>query len=487
VITLMIQEVVRALGGSMSAPREPFGVRGVSTDTRTLQPGELFFALSGERFDGHAFVAEAFAKGACAAVVAQAAVRGAGPTALRRGPLIAVADPREALGRLAAYHRTALGGATKVIAVTGSNGKTTTKSMIDHVLRSRLPGRAAPASFNNDVGVPLTLLSAETSDRYLVVEIGSSAPGEVARLASMAKPDIGVVTSIGYAHLEGFGGFAGVVREKLSLLDHIATGGLGVVNLDDLRAVEHAPLPDALRMVTFGLDSPADVRVTSLQCRLEGAGFLINDRYLVRLPVPGAHNARNAAAAFAVARRMQMEPEQIIAALGDVQLPKLRLNLRRLSGVTLIEDCYNANPSSMAAGIEVLRGVKAGRRVLVVGQMLELGAESAALHKRIGAYAARAGIDVVVSVGDEASSIVEGVRSADPSVETHACASTDQACAEVPALLDRGDTVLVKGSRAMRLERVAEGIVARFAARDRNQDAVAGAADAMSRPRGAAD
>ncbi|MFH0981109.1 MAG: UDP-N-acetylmuramoyl-tripeptide--D-alanyl-D-alanine ligase [Planctomycetota bacterium] len=466
-IALGLDEIVRAVGGRTRVPCGPVGVTGLSTDTRTLKPGEVFVALAGEHFDGHRFVAEAFAKGARAALVAGSAAKDADLAAPHDGACILVDDTRAALGRLAAYHRGML--AAKVIAVTGSNGKTTTKGMIDHVLSTCLPGRAAHKSFNNEVGVPLTLLSAEPSDRYLVVEIGSNAPGEVAHLAAMAAPDIGVVTSIGHAHLEGFGGIDGVVREKLSLLDYVVSGGLGLVNLDDLRAVDHGPFPSGLKTVTYGTAAEADVRVTALECRLDGVSFRINDRYTVSLPAPGAHNALNAAAAFAVARRMQLEPEQIVEALATVRLPHLRLQVRRVGGLTLIEDCYNANPTSMAAGIEVLRTAdrdrpesgshQSGRRVLVAGEMKELGLESDALHERIGVLAAQAGIELVVCVGRGAAPIAAGARSVNPTIDAHICETTERACEEVPQLLADGDTVLVKGSRVLGLERLSERIV----------------------------
>ncbi|MCK4659235.1 MAG: UDP-N-acetylmuramoyl-tripeptide--D-alanyl-D-alanine ligase [Phycisphaerae bacterium] len=457
-IALRMDEIVKAVGGRMLEPCESFGVAGLSTDTRTLKPGEMFVALAGENFDGHDFVAESFRKGARVALVSNPAASGARLSAPHHGPLIVVNDTRTALGRLAAYYRKLL--PAKVIAVTGSNGKTTTKEMIDHVLGTHLPGRGAVHSFNNDIGVPLTLLSAEPADRYLVVEIGSSAPGEVAHLADMVSPDIGVVTSIGHAHLEGFGSIDGVACEKLSLLDHVSPGGLGLVNLDDLQRVKHGPLPGDLRIITYGTDSQADIRVTGVQPGLDGVSFWINDCNEVRLPVPGVHNARNAAAAFGVARRMQLEPGQIVEALGAVRLPNMRLNVRRFGGLTLIEDCYNANPTSMAAAIEVLQTVERGRRVLVAGEMRELGTHSHALHEQIGILAGRSGIEFVVSVGHKAKPIIAGARSVNPAVTTCVWETTGQACAELPPMLAPGDTVLIKGSRAMGLERLSQQIMA---------------------------
>ena len=467
-MALSMDEIVRAVNGRMPVPCRPFRVTGVSTDTRTIRPGDLFVALSGENFDGHTFVTEAFAHGACAALTAASGAPPVSNAGASAEPLITADDTRVALGRLAAYYRQQL--PAKIIAVTGSNGKTTTKGMIHQVLGSAMPGRAADRSYNNDVGVPLTLLSAEPADTYVVVEIGSSAPGEVAQLAALASPDIGVVTSLGHAHLEGFGGIDGVVREKLSLLEHVVSGGLGVVNLDDLnvhaqRGTAGVELnPRGLRTITYGTDPQADVRVTDLQCGLDGVIFKINERYQVHLPVPGAHNALNAAAAFAVARRLRLEPEQIAEALAGVELPEMRLHVRRINGLTVIEDCYNANPTSMAAGIEVLSTVRTGRRVLIAGEMLELGADSGALHEGIGVLAGRSGIDLVVSVGGGASPVVDGARSLNEGVAVHACASTAHACAEVPPLLAEGDTILIKGSRAVGLERLTRSIVERFCA-----------------------
>ena len=469
-IALGLDEIVRAVGGKMPPgdrlSSRSVSVTGLSTDTRTIQPGEVFVALSGENFDGRRFVTEAFAQGARAALVAESTANEAGLLDPQPGPLILVNNTRTALGRLAVHYRKGL--SAKVIAVTGSNGKTTTKGMIDHVLGTCLPGRAAQKSFNNDIGVPLTLLSAEPSDRYLVIEIGSSAPGEVAQLAAMTLPDIAVVTSIGHAHLEGFGGIDGVVREKLSLLEHVAPGGVGVVNLDDL--TEPRPSgsggwprwPAELKTITFGTHPQADVRVTAVESGLDGVSFAINERYGVRLPVPGAHNAKNAAAAFTVARRMGLEPEQIAEALRTIELPEMRLQVHRLNGLTLVEDCYNANPSSMAAGIQVLRTVRARRRVLIAGEMMELGAQSGALHEQIGVLAARSGVDLVVAVGCGAGPIVDGARSFNQALAAHAFDTTEQACAEVPTMLASGDTVLLKGSRAMGLERLGLEIAARF-------------------------
>ncbi|MCP4590644.1 MAG: UDP-N-acetylmuramoyl-tripeptide--D-alanyl-D-alanine ligase [bacterium] len=459
-IALQLGKIAEVVSGKLRG-NHAASATGVSTDTRTLNPGDLYIALRGERFDGHTFVGQAFDKGACAAVVSEQA-----ETAdEHKGPFIVVADPRDALFRLAQWYRQQL--TCTVIAVTGSNGKTTTKCMIDHLLGTALRGRAARKSYNNDIGVPLTLLSGEVADEYLVVEIGSNAPGEVARLARLANPEIGVVTSIGEAHLAGLGSIEDVAREKLSLLDHVKPDGTGVVNLDDVRSVDGASIPSGQRTVTFGIAPDADVSIGRVESTLKGVGFRIGDRRTVTLPVLGVHNALNAAAAYAVGRCLGLAEQELVEALSTVRLPEMRLKVHRIGGVTLIEDCYNANPTSMAAGVEVLQSVGQGRRVLVAGEMLELGSGSGARHYGVGALAGRRGVEVIVSVGRGAVPVVEGACAESTDVLTLTCKTTEEACARVPDLLRAGDTVLLKGSRALGLERVTRSVASRFGATDR--------------------
>ncbi len=456
-VPMPLDEVVAVIGGRGVGAASHEMVRGVSTDSRTCRAGDVFFAIRGARFDGSLYVEDALGAGAVAAVVDRRRESGGGPVVLVR-------DVVAALGRLASHHRA--GRAARVIAVTGSNGKTTTKCMVDHVLQGKLQGRAAPKSFNNAIGVPLTLLSMQTGDDYLVVEIGSNAPGEVAALAKMAAPDIGVVTSIGEAHLAGLNDRSGVAMEKLSLFDHIGAGGMGVVNIDDAdqAGVAKSVVARSCRnIVGFGVGASADVRVSEIESDVDRTAFTINGRYRVSLPVPGRHNALNAAAAFAVCRRMKLEPEEIVECLSTFQPPEMRLNVTRVGNLTLIDDSYNANPSSVRAAVDVLRSAVGRRRVFVGGEMLELGGQSKTLHEQVGRAIAEAGVGLLVAIGDHGPDVISGAHSVTHHLPTVYYADTDTACADLPNWLREMDTVLIKGSRGSQLDRVAHSVRAAFA------------------------
>ncbi len=453
-IPLTLDEIVGVLQGRPSCTLAPVTVTGVSTDSRTCRAGDLFFALRGERFDGHDHLEQAVQRGAVTAVV-QLVRR---PDAR---PLIYVPDTLKALAALAAFHRRQR--STNVIAITGSNGKTTTKCMIHHVLGMHLCGRAAPRSFNNAVGVPLTLLAAQPGDDYMVVEIGSNAPGEVASLARMAAPTVGVITSIGDAHLDGLADRMGVATEKASLLEHLRPGGLAVLNADCTEYDAVRRCAERCRVVTFGTCETADVRVTDLTARIDATSFKINGMFEVALPYPGRHNALNAAAAFAVCRRLNIDPQQIVAALATFEPPPMRLNVSRLGRITLIDDSYNANPTSTLAAIEVLRSATGGRRVFVGGEMLDLGRHSVAMHERTGRHIAEAGIGLLVAIGEHAPDVIAGAHAVRSRLNAIMYADTNTACRDLPNWLTDSDTVLIKGSRKLGLDRVAASLREAFA------------------------
>ena len=450
-IETSLANVARIIGGRVSGASTDLRVRGVSIDSRTCEAGDLFFAIRGERFDGHDYAAQAISNGAVACVVSRL-VEDAGAAS------VVVQDPLTALGRLAAQHRRDAGAI--VVAITGSNGKTTTKGMAGQVLSSRRRGRAAVKSFNNHVGVPLTLLAVQADDEFVVSEIGSNAPGEIDDLARIAAPEIGVITSVGPAHLEGFGSLAGVIREKTSLLRHVRDGGLAVVNADHaglLEAAEEvlAHRPGAVELVTFGESATADLRICEVQADLRGIRFRIDNGSSLQVPVCGAHNALNATAVLAVARRLGMTDDEIADGLAAFRSADMRLNVIEAGDVTVINDGYNANPASMRAAIGFLAGLEARRRVLVVGDMLELGREARAWHEEIGRQVASAGIELTVAAGQQAPAVVSGATEG----EVVACADVDAACEAVGSRLRAGDVVLVKGSRAMRMERVVDAII----------------------------
>ncbi len=453
-MSLGLDEIIVAIHGKTPNPLVSVRVNGVSTDSRTCVKGDLFFAIQGQRFDGHDYVDDALERGAVAAVVHRM-------TPGDRRPLIHVADTVAVLGMLGAFHRAQR--SMPVIAVTGSNGKTTTQCMIDHVLRRHLRGRTAQKSFNNAIGVPLTLLSTRPDDEYLVVEIGSNAPGEIGALAELVSPTIAVVTSVGEAHLSGLGDIAGVAAEKFSILDHVRPGGLAVLNAD-IPGFGGLRLPrDGFSVVTFGTGDSADVRVTDVVTSVDRTEFRINQRFPICLQAPGRHNALNAAAAFTVCRRLGIAPEQIAEAMADFQLPSMRLTVERVGGLTLIDDCYNSNPTSMAAAIDVLRSCNGGRRVIVAGDMLELGDREASLHAEMGRQIADAGIEVVVGVGHCSEHVLAGASAGGRALTAWQYRDTQSACEELPKRIYPTDTVLVKGSRGMGLERLVQRLRSEFA------------------------
>jgi len=479
--TLTLEEVVTALEGTIDRPM-PFGsVSGVSIDSRKVLAGDLFVAIRGERFDGHLFVGEAFSAGAMAAVVRNdyepATPDRRGKRSVDRwadAVLIRVEDTVRALGRLARYYRrSVIDGSVAVVAVTGSNGKTTTKSMIAHVLGGRWKGRAAIKSFNNAIGVPLTLLSTEPSDEFVVCEVGTNAPGEIAALARLIEPEVAVITGVAEVHLEGLGSLEGVAAEKLSLLGELRPDGCAVVNADPevVRwSLRHDRQWMPVKKVTFGKWPEADLRLTDLRSipgdasgvrtPLPGLSFTVNDRFVYRLNTPGAHNAFNALAAIGVARRFGMDHDEIAARLESFELPPMRLHYERIGDLTLINDAYNANPSSVAAAVEVLLGTAApGRRVFVLGDMRELGKVSEQRHRELAEHIGQSGIDLIIAIGDHARLVSRTAKAASGDrIATHGYASTALAGRRLVSHLRPNDTVLVKGSRALALERLVAAI-----------------------------
>lgn len=455
-IKLMLSEIAAAVGGRSRTEVPASSALGVSTDTRTLQRGEVFFAISGPNFDGHDFVPAALEKGAIAAVVAANRAEGVRGAMLERkiashAPLIEVDDVVTALGRLASYHRAQT--AAVVIAVVGSNGKTTTKAMIDHVLSGQKRGRSSPKSFNNNIGVPLTLLSVEAADDYVVVEIGTNAAGEIAQLGKMARPDMVVLTSIGEEHLEGLGDLAGVAREECAIFHTLAEGGFVAVNIDAPHVADHLPTRRTT-IVRFGHRSEADLRISDVSFAEGWLSFRLNGRFHYRLRMPGAHNALNAAGAIAVARRMGFEHPAIAERLESFSPPPMRSAAKQIAGVTWINDAYNANPASVRAAIDMLEQYPtSGRKIIALGEMRELGARSAGEHRQIAERLARSRLDHVLLVGGAADWMIDAFdarRVAERVTDPHECGR------RLAELTREGDVVLLKASRAVGLERAME-------------------------------
>jgi UDP-N-acetylmuramoyl-tripeptide--D-alanyl-D-alanine ligase len=458
VIKLVLSEVVDAVRGKVVGGTPTLSVRGVSTDSRTAREGDLFFALPGPRFDGHAFVAGALERKAVGAVIESSrsaevarSVQKAGVT----GVLVEVDDPLAALCRLAVFHRRQL--SADVIAVVGSNGKTTTKAMIDHILMGRLRGRCNPKSFNNVIGVPLTLLSAEASDDYLVVEVGTNAPGEVAQLAALARPKMAVITCISEEHLEGLGDLHGVAAEECSVLSQVSEGGFAAVNTDWPRVREYLP-EQGVTIATFGRNEEADLRITETRYDAPWLHFVLNNRFAYRLQMPGAHNAVNAAGAIAVARRWGLQHEEIAQRLGSFVTLPMRTEIVRIGGISLINDAYNSNPDNAVAAIDTLEAMPAaGRRVVVFGEMRELGQRSAELHRKVAGRLHNSNVNHVVLVGAAAEMMSDALRGETLFGPTVDCCETVEACLDrLVHLLREGDVVLLKASRAVELDRLVE-------------------------------
>jgi len=447
--------VLDAVGGAAAAVDRGVEISGVSTDTREVRPGDLFVAIEGDRFDGHEFVGEAFLRGASAALISRNVARVAG---FRDRSVVRVADTRQALGRLAAVYRRSLG--TEIVAVTGSNGKTTTKDMIAHVLEASGSVVKARKSFNNDIGVPLTLLAMSESTKFGVVEIGTNAPGEIAALSRIAQPDCGVVTNVGKAHLEGLGGLAGVAEEKAALVEALPSTGLALLNHEDYYCREMSRLARCPSM-KFAFDPSADLWGLRRRRHPDGVSFFLYGKMEMFVPIPGLHNAMNALAAIGVAMRYGVSPAMIRERLSTFSLPEMRLRRSEVSGVTIINDAYNANPSSVTAAIEELRALPVvGRRILILGDMHELGSMSERLHRQMGQSAARAGIHQVWAVGNQAEEVGRGLASVSRwRGDFHPSPSTEDALRNIPIQLSPGDAVLVKGSRRMKLEQVHDRIV----------------------------
>jgi UDP-N-acetylmuramoyl-tripeptide--D-alanyl-D-alanine ligase len=455
-------ELASAGGGRwIGAP--PAEVCGVSTDTRQLPAGACFVALRGERFDGHEFLAEARAKGAACAVVDEAWLAASGESARASGlPLLAVRGTLAALGMLARFHRRRF--AIPVVGVTGSNGKTTTREMLGLVLRTRGPALKTEGNLNNEVGVPLTLLGLSAEHQRAVVEMGMNRAGEIARLAAMAEPQVGVVTMAGPGHVEHLGSVDGVADAKAELYFALPPGGVAVANADDARMLRRAQAAGrALITFAVGRGRKGDVAVLDvLEDGPQGLRFTLGlgqKEVEIQLPLVGVHNAANAAAAAAAAMALGFSDREIAQGLREARPVGRRLRVEKLaSGVTLVDDCYNANPASMTAALRALASLAAGggRPVAALGDMLELGPMEQEAHRALGEETARV-VRLLATFGPRSRRTAEAARAAGLA-ETFHTEDMPTLIEHVKALLAPGDVLLVKGSRGNRMERLVEAL-----------------------------
>ncbi len=452
---LLLRTCADWMGGELHA--EGSGqAQGYSIDSRTLNPGELFFAVSGDNHDAHCFVPGALSRGAVAAVVSRAKVA---DFHLANSPRIEVDDPLLALQRLGAAVRQHWGGT--VVGLTGSAGKTTTKEMVAAVLAAKYPVLKSAGNLNNHFGVPLQLLRLESAHRYAVIEMGMSAPGEIALLASLARPDWAVVTNVGMAHAQNFAdGIEGIALAKRELVDALSPElGIAFLNADDARVAGFASTFRG-RSVMAGRAESAQVRAIEVEeLGTDGLRMLVRaggEESGVRLRFLGAHNATNALLALAVGLEAGVPLEEGVTALAALTPGDKRGEIIEWRGARILNDCYNSNPAALSAMIQALMQVPAQRHIVVAGEMLELGPETGALHAACGEEASRAGASWVLGVQGAALALAEAAAK----LGTPALFFTT--AAEAGAWLARelrpGDAVLLKGSRGVRLERALEAL-----------------------------
>jgi UDP-N-acetylmuramoyl-tripeptide--D-alanyl-D-alanine ligase len=419
-------------------------IGGISIDSRTIQQGELFFAIPGDRFDGHDFAGEAVHRGACGVVVSH-------PIEPVSVPIIAVDDTIVGLGDLAADYRKRF--EIPLVAVTGSNGKTSTKEMVAKVMSTSFCVLKTEGNLNNHLGLPLTLFRLSSAHEAAVVEMGMSAHGEIARLTAISRPQVGVVTNVGPSHLEQVGDVADVARAKSELLLALEPEHYAVLNADD----PYLPLyrgNTRAQVITFGIDHEASVMAQNVQVFDRGSGFTV-DGVQIHIVCLGRMNVLNALAAISVGKIFGVSVSDAGSALHDVNPSPMRAELIQGRGIRIINDTYNANPRSFQAAIDLLRNLEAPRRIAVCGDMLELGRESQHLHQELGRELARAGMDVVVGVGEACQAVAEGARQEGmENGQVYWFLTKKGLLAELHDLVHPGDLILVKGSRGMEMEEV---------------------------------
>jgi UDP-N-acetylmuramoyl-tripeptide--D-alanyl-D-alanine ligase len=422
-------------------------VVGVSTDSRTVRPGDLFFAIRGDNFDGHEYVEDAFAKGACAAVVSD--------DASCSGPALVVDDTVDALLSLAAWYRDRFD--IPVVAVTGSNGKTTTKDMAAAVLSTKFRTARTRGNYNNHIGVPLTLFEIEGEHEVAVVEMGMNHPGEIARLAAAARPTVGVITNVAEAHMETMEDIDAIAQAKAELLDALPADGTSVLNWDDPRVKALWPRGPS-NVVTFGLSADAEVRALGIDARLDAVSFELSDDGRVTLPIAGRHNVMNALAAIAVGRIMGVPDADAARGLSSFEASPMRMSFERAGSRLVLNDAYNCNPGSLGAALEVLvEAAGEGTSAAVIGDMLELGDTSTRAHREAGARAAELGVDWLLLFGTEVAALKEGaLESGMPASRVRIFESKTALVDTLRKELDESAVLLVKGSRGMRMEEVVE-------------------------------
>ena len=456
-------EILEATEGNLLCGDIDRVFAGVSIDSRRIAPDELFVAIKGDVHDGHSFAGDVIADGVGGLIINQdKATASPGQLCQKKGLVCVTAtDTTKALGDLAAFQRQRSN--VSVVAITGSNGKTSTREMTTAVVAQCFRTLATSGNLNNEIGLPLTLLNINPDHQWAVVELGMNRPGEIGRLAELCRPDIGMITNIGPAHLEGLGSIDAVMRAKGELLTKIKPDGTAVLNADDPKLMQLADKTPA-NVVLFGLSKNAQIRGQSIIEKELGLSFTLqmpSESVAIDLATSGNFMVSNALAAATVGYLLGASAAKIKTALESFQPVKGRLNLLQTSKkINIIDDTYSANPGSMSAAIQTLRSLKGDNRsVLVAGDMLELGEHSESLHAKIGALSARSGVSRIYVTGKFAESLAAGARDEDMDSGNIIIGSKDEIVTDLASWLDSGDWVLVKGSRSMAMENVVEKLL----------------------------
>lgn len=457
---LTVRELQSAIGGNLVFGLEDMPVNGLSTDTRKITKGEFFIALKGEHFDGHDFIQEAISAGAAGLIVENDKMEFV-PILDKTSTLIAVSSTLNALGDLALWWRRQWG--KELVSITGTNGKSTTKEMAASILSKEAPTVKTPGNFNNLIGLPLTILSLTSLHKTAVLEMGMNRPGEIRRLTRIANPDIGVITNISGAHLEGLGDLNGVIKAKAELLEAMRGGAIAVLNGDDEATKKLIPVFQG-SIIQFGLGRMNDVRAENIRSNRDTARFFDivfqEQRIPVCINIPGAHNIMNALAAAAVGHCLSVSKESIINGLAEFKPLNGRFQVVSLNrGVRLIDDTYNANPSSLKAAIQEIKVLKKAGLLVGLGEMMELGKEASLFHVNAGKLIGGSGVKFFVALGKHGEQLIEGALKGGLSKEqTCLVTNLDEMFSMIKTNVSNGDIVFLKGSRAMALDKVAQAI-----------------------------
>jgi len=424
-------------------------IMGINTDSRTVVAGQCFVAIAGKNFDGHEYIPGALAAGAACAISAR-------PIQPDRGIVLQVVDPIAALGDLARWYRLSL--PAKVVSITGSAGKTSTREIVAHILGTQMAVHCAQKSFNNNIGLPLTLLGAEDHHKVIITELGTNAPGEISHLTNIALPNIALITNIHPAHLEGFGSVDGIVKEKCSIVEGLRPSGVFWINGDFANLHSYCDRKGHSYR-SFGFSEGCEIRGIDPQAD-ETGGSVTLDGVRIRVPLVGRANLANCVAAWAICREMGLTIRKFADAVAGIKPVAMRLQVQTVGPIRIINDCYNANPGSMANALDYLRTFTKGRRVFVCGSMAELGPGSPAFHSQLGRLAAAAGVEVLLASGPFAAEVVDAA--AGKIATAQAFATTQELVDSLPRFVRPDDIVLVKGSRSAKLESAVDALKAIF-------------------------